>query len=58
MAVTASGIEGLPAAGNPAYERLVAAEIPTLVRTDQEWVEQHAQRLNCTLRTVDANKMK
>ncbi len=50
MAVTASGIEGLAAAGNPAYERLVGAEVPTLVRGDQEWVEQHARRLDDALR--------
>jgi hypothetical protein len=49
IAVTASGIEGLAAAGNPAYERLVAAEIPTLVRADQGWVEQQAHRLNRAL---------
>ncbi len=49
IAVTASGIEGLAAAGNPAYERLDAAEIPALVRADQEWVEQHARRLERAL---------
>ena len=49
IAVTASGIEGLADAGNPAYARLVAAGVPTLVRADQRWVEQHAQRLNAAL---------
>ena len=49
MAVTASGIEGLAAARNPAYERLVAAEVPMIVRADQEWVERHARRLNRAL---------
>ena len=49
IAVTAKGIEGLAAAGNPAYGRLVAAGIPTLVRADQGWVEQHAHRLNRAL---------
>ena len=49
IAATASGIEGFAAAGNSAFERLVAAGIPALVRADQEWVEQHAQRLKCTL---------
>jgi aminoglycoside phosphotransferase (APT) family kinase protein len=58
IAVTASGIERLAAAGNPAYEHLVAAEIPTLVRADQEWVEQHARRLdNALLWGVGASKM-
>lgn len=49
IAVTASGIEGLAAAGNPAYERLVAAGIPTLVRADQGWVEQQVHHLNRAL---------
>ena len=50
IAATASGIEELAAARNPAFERLVARGIPALIRADQEWVEQHAQRLEAALR--------
>lgn len=49
IAVTASGIEERAAEGNPAFERLVAAGIPALVRADQEWVEQHTQQLEAAL---------
>jgi Ser/Thr protein kinase RdoA (MazF antagonist) len=49
IAVAASGIEELAAARKAAFERLVASGIPALIRADQEWVEQHAQRLEVAL---------
>jgi hypothetical protein len=45
MEVTASGIEALATAGNAAHKRLVAENIPELVRTDSRWVARHAREL-------------
>ena len=38
IAATASGIESNASAGVPEFERLVASDVPALVRADQAWV--------------------
>lgn len=46
MEVTASGIEQLAAAGEPAFQRLVERGVPGAVRRDRAWVEAHAAELD------------
>ena len=49
MVTTACGIEALAAARKPAFERLVAAGIPMMIRMEQEWIERHAEELDAAL---------
>ncbi len=46
MEVTASGIERLAAAGEPAFQCLVERGVPGAVRRDRAWVEAHAAELD------------
>ncbi len=49
METTACGIEALAAARKPAFERLVAAGIPMMIRMEQQWIELHAEELDAAL---------
>jgi len=49
IAATASGIELNASAGVPEFERLVASDVPALVRADQAWVERESVQLRAVL---------
>jgi Ser/Thr protein kinase RdoA (MazF antagonist) len=49
IAATASGIESNASAGVPEFERLVASDVPALVRADQAWVERESAQLRGVL---------
>lgn len=49
IAITATGIEALAAAGNPPFQRLVAAGVPARLRRDRHWVLRHAADLDSQL---------
>jgi hypothetical protein len=57
MEVTAAGIGALATASNAAHKRLVAENMPELVRADSRWVARHARELDSAALRVPGSSL-